>query len=1246
MAPDEVKPEQAPPVEKPGSGTRLKGPVLKKPDRAPSEQNDDGGLTQDKLDRLHDLFEEMDEDGDGGGLEMDEFKNAMRHVMGNVTDKEIELLFMKVDANCDGSVEWDEYLSYMLQELQGKSGMQAPDASGLFTPEGFRHVASNHRDFVAKIIFVPNLHTSRGELLKNVDYSNGRYITAGRDGRFNFWTADMQPQRTFSVDNGKDVSPWITDVVSLSNVNMVCVSSTDRNVIFFDVSGIMFEKKYEIINMPYSPHAIDYWFDPKKKNVAILVIGDDGGNVSLIQFSDIESGPFGQIVDKLRGAPQVSFKDLLKGKYPTAKTTMYANIHRDWVSQVKFLPDLQCYISCDGSSDKSVYMGDLLNKKANYYFQVHKGVLCFDYCSRNVILVTGGQDHSVRIWNPYVPKRAVAVLTGHMDAVTHICLYSERDQCFTVSKDRNLRVYDVLDHSCLLNFQLKNFHTISAIAFNPKLTMLIVGSNELALFENNQEEIMNVKKVSHQAPVTCALYNSLFNVVVTACSASTISVWDLNTGNKLIQFKNAHTQLSGDCEEVGVEITSMQFDPTQRRMVTGARDGTVKVWNFNNGACLQDLDAECDREITGLCFARDRIIVCGWNRKVAVFVDGEEGEDEPPKIWDKRHKEDILSVDYFDPQESPHDVCIVATSSYDGDIYIWELETGHMMYRLNANDGTKPQPFAKPKAGRSSAGDLSSTAASSAAPSRADSRDAASDVGSAAAKPSQVTSLPPIGSRDHPDGAPSRPSSKAGNAKAGEPSSASTRDVYNRKHHLAVDKLLFMRARPQGKDTAQLFGSGSHGWVRAWSIHRDGGLLGQFQASPAPYGESVAAMCTDSKNEYLMTADSLGYVNVWDITEYCIADTPQGPEVLQERQARYSKFPFTSLGIQRKHPSSKFPTVLQRFEQSVSQPPAASRPEVTHKVPYLLNSFRAHTKIISSIDYVEERELLITASVDYSVRLWTLTGRFIGIFGQRALWSTVDFEHPTNHSMPDDIRREGSATTLKVLNAGGFSKWVARRRTLLALSHMRLEQKRRKEAELKELGLWQEENPSAPAQATRDQQPNAAAGESTQAAAASAEKDGRAAAAAAAAAAMGPPGGAAGRSAASSESREAAADKTSTSMPVLQLLTEANKSKYLGKTFKAPGKHRALPSVTIKHIENTNQIQVYPCLRFCDLTQLNEPLTVVNDIQQRYRLTYDQRRRHGGADKGGANKARPGGKSLLDTFNEMLFDTAAESETG
>ena len=73
-------------------------------------------------------------------------------------------------------------------------------------------------------------------------------------------------------------------------------------------------------------------------------------------------------------------------------------------------------------------------------------------------------------------------------------------------------------------------------------------------------------------------------------------MWNLETGEKVIQFANAHD---------GSEITAMSFDPSKRRLVTGARDGTVKTWNFNNGQCLSELQATDDSEVRPLTFYFD-----------------------------------------------------------------------------------------------------------------------------------------------------------------------------------------------------------------------------------------------------------------------------------------------------------------------------------------------------------------------------------------------------------------------------------------------------------------------------------------------------------------------------------------------------------------------------------------------------------------------------------------------------------------
>lgn len=70
------------------------------------------------------------------------------------------------------------------------------------------------------------------------------------------------------------------------------------------------------------------------------------------------------------------------------------------------------------------------------------------------------------------------------------------------------------------------------------------------------------------APISCALYNPTLRHVVAGFKDSSVSVWDVETGLKRLMVSNAH----GD-----EEITCMALDCSHRRLITGARNGTIKV---------------------------------------------------------------------------------------------------------------------------------------------------------------------------------------------------------------------------------------------------------------------------------------------------------------------------------------------------------------------------------------------------------------------------------------------------------------------------------------------------------------------------------------------------------------------------------------------------------------------------------------------------------------------------------------------
>jgi len=74
---------------------------------------------------------------------------------------------------------------------------------------------------------------------------------------------------------------------------------------------------------------------------------------------------------------------------------------------------------------------------------------------------------------------------------------------------------------------------------------------------------------------------------------------------------------------VCAQLSAICFDKNERRLVTAGSDGSVFMWNFNNGSRLKEFThSEEKEEITSVLFAADEkresdaVYAAGWNCKV------------------------------------------------------------------------------------------------------------------------------------------------------------------------------------------------------------------------------------------------------------------------------------------------------------------------------------------------------------------------------------------------------------------------------------------------------------------------------------------------------------------------------------------------------------------------------------------------------------------------------------------------------
>jgi hypothetical protein len=109
-----------------------------------------------------------------GYLTLMEFRQALVEILGPAIDNEqLEMLFMKVDTTCDGLVDWDEFCTYLLLQLQEMNN--AHDTWTLPFDEEPSRILTNHFSKVGWItkkipIDYPSIHLSTHNLCVSIHW--------------------------------------------------------------------------------------------------------------------------------------------------------------------------------------------------------------------------------------------------------------------------------------------------------------------------------------------------------------------------------------------------------------------------------------------------------------------------------------------------------------------------------------------------------------------------------------------------------------------------------------------------------------------------------------------------------------------------------------------------------------------------------------------------------------------------------------------------------------------------------------------------------------------------------------------------------------------------------------------------------------------------------------------------------------------------------------------------------------------
>jgi WD40 repeat protein len=265
------------------------------------------------------------------------------------------------------------------------------------------------------------------------------------------------------------------------------------------------------------------------------------------------------------------------------------------------------------------------------------------------VVLTGGEDKSVTIWNLRTGVQIRKLEGGHTKGVTAIGTYeaadaSGHDRVVTASKDSTAAVWDAATGK--LVHKLRGGHGVSAIS-----SLVVYSSPDVTV-----------------PPL-----------IVTGGWDATGVVWDLITGQQLYRLEGGHTD----------GITSMAlYNPTDDSsplVLTGGADCITTVWNLTTGTIVRQLKGGHSDRIycvavhapTGVCAP---LVITGSRDTTATIWDLHSGL-QLMKL-EGGHTSTVTSLAIYSPPDgisSP----LVLTASEDKTAVVWHLATGEQIRKLS-----------------------------------------------------------------------------------------------------------------------------------------------------------------------------------------------------------------------------------------------------------------------------------------------------------------------------------------------------------------------------------------------------------------------------------------------------------------------------------------------------------------------------------------------------------------------------------
>ncbi|MEO1432387.1 MAG: serine/threonine-protein kinase [Cyanobacteria bacterium J06633_8] len=267
--------------------------------------------------------------------------------------------------------------------------------------------------------------------------------------------------------------------------------------------------------------------------------------------------------------------------------------------------------------------------------------------------------------NNYYSWQCVNTLTNKRDSINSIAVTPDGNILASGSYCWNVKLWEIKTGELLHTINCD--YPMNAVAFSPDgLILASADSGKCIRIWNASSNKKNLIVKAHKGlfgEVNSLSFSPDSRIIASAGSDKTVKLWDVNTGEE-IRTLIGHKK----------SVNSVAISPNGKFIISGSGDGTAILWDLNMGTLVNTLNTNA--KVNSVAFSPNgNIIATGSDHYIIKLWQVSNGKknytiDSDNWINDGVYSAISVKCVTFSPNGE-----ILATSSYNNDIKLWDVNT-------------------------------------------------------------------------------------------------------------------------------------------------------------------------------------------------------------------------------------------------------------------------------------------------------------------------------------------------------------------------------------------------------------------------------------------------------------------------------------------------------------------------------------------------------------------------------------------